>query len=116
MDKEFRDTKRTSFMFPVRIGLEIDGEKKFFHAFSNDISQGGIKLSIQRDISVKEKLDLRFDLLNEDRFINQISTDAVITWKKEIKNGLFEYGIAFEKLPKGDWLVVLDFIKTYCLE
>jgi len=116
MDKEFRDTMRTSFIFPVRIGLQIEGEKKFFHAFSNDISQGGIKVSIQKDLPVKEKLDLRFDLLNEDRFINQISTGAFIAWKNEIKKGLFEYGISFEKLSKGDWLVVVDFIKTYCFE
>jgi len=114
---ESRSKKRIRFVFPIRVGIldntSETGEIEYFHAFSDNISEGGLKIPLQKDIPVNTKLRLRFDLIIKDE-IHIVETIGLIKWVKNKKVGPKEYGITFESLSTSGWRTVERFMKEYC--
>ena len=114
--KDQRQFKRTTFIFPVRIALKARqaGPSAHFHAFSDNISEGGLKITLKDQLDAGSGLALRFDLIINDQ-IQMVETDAVIRWVKRLRKGLFEYGFIFENLSKKNWEIIQAFMKEYCV-
>ena len=88
---ENRKYLRSLFVFPVRFGLVTRAQPKptaSFHAFSDNISEGGLKIEIKKEIPLKARLQLRFDLIIREK-LNQIETEADIRWLRKKTNGFF---------------------------
>jgi hypothetical protein len=118
MKSDNRKYKRTHFVFPVRIGvLRSPKDKKaeeYFHAFSDNISEAGIKVALTKRLEAGTPLDIRFDLIM-DETIHMVQTQAQVRWNKIIRKGLYEHGIEFGPISKPDWNIVIQFMKDYCL-
>ncbi|EKD26070.1 MAG: hypothetical protein ACD_79C01381G0005 [uncultured bacterium] len=117
-DNELRNFKRAPFVFPVRISQKNDENtfsEKYFHAFSDNISFGGIKIKIKKKFEKDEELLLRFDLIIDEQ-VNSIETKATIKWVTNLKNGFMEYGILFTSLTKDSWNILQRFMTAYCIE
>ena len=113
---ENRKYFRSLFVFPVRFGFILKaGEKpvEFFHAFSDNISEGGLKIEIKKEIPLKTRLSLRFDLIIREK-LHLVETEAEIRWIKKKTNGFFEYGIGFDGLTQENWKIVTHFMNEYC--
>ena len=113
---ENRKYFRSLFVFPVRFGFisrELEKPQEFYHAFSDNISEGGLKIEIKKEIPLKTRLSLRFDLIIREK-LNLIETEAEIRWIKKKTNGFFEYGIGFDGLTTENWKIVTQFMKEYC--
>jgi hypothetical protein len=114
-----RKFKRSMFVFPVRIGVlneSSDGAGRpaeYFHAFSDNISEGGLKIDLKKDLPLNTRLDLRFDLIIKDK-ISMLNTKAEIRWCRKKSNGFFEYGIIFDTLPQEYWEIINAFMREYC--
>ncbi len=113
---ENRKYLRSLFVFPVRFGViskEESTPSEFFHAFSDNISEGGLKIEIKKEIPLKTRLSLRFDLIIHEK-LNLVETQAEIRWIKKKTNGFFEYGIGFDGLTRENWKIVARFMNEYC--
>ena len=113
---ENRKYLRSLFVFPVRFGLISRDQIKpgeYFHAFSDNISEGGLKIEIKKEIPLKTRLSLRFDLIIHEK-LNLVETEADIRWIRKKTNGFFEYGIGFDGLTRENWKIVSQFMNEYC--
>ncbi len=121
LKKEHRQFKRALFVFPVRIGIVTEREvmtnrkpREFFHAFSDNISQGGLKITLRQEWAGGTRLLLRFDLVEGEK-VHLVETLAVVRRIKRLREGLYEYGIEFDPLKKDDWDKVASFMRDYCV-
>ena len=114
--KNQRQFKRSTFIFPVRIALKAQepGAATHFHAFSDNISEGGLKITLKEELEAGCMMELRFDLIIDDQ-VQMVETDAKIRWVKRLRKGLFEYGFLFENLSKKNWEIIQSFMKEYCV-
>lgn len=117
-DREHRKYKRSRFVFPVRIGVlprnAPEAEPvEHFHAFSNNISEGGLKITLARPLEKDLLLELRFDLIIREE-LHLVRTRAHIHWSHPREDGTIEYGLVFEKLPENEWKIVTRFMEEYC--
>lgn len=114
---EKRKFKRSFFVFPVRVGIinkdEDVNRREYFHAFSDNISEGGLKVDLKKSIPLNAQLDLRFDLIIKDD-IKMINTEAQVKWVRNKSNGFTEYGIIFDPLSITVWNIIKEFMKDYC--
>ena len=56
-----RKYKRTRFVFPVRLGIFDSKEKEIIdhiHAFSDNISEGGLKIILDKEFELNTKMEL----------------------------------------------------------
>ncbi|MBN2145648.1 MAG: PilZ domain-containing protein [Candidatus Aureabacteria bacterium] len=118
MKSDNRKYKRTHFVFPVRIGvLRSPKDKKaedYFHAFSDNISEGGLKIALTKKLESGTPLELRFDLIMDEK-IHMVQTQAEVRWNRTVRKGLYEHGLQFGPLSDDDWKIVSRFMKDYCL-
>ena len=121
LKKEHRQWKRSLFVFPVRIGIVTEREvlmnrkpRDYFHAFSDNISQGGLKITLRQEWAEGTRLLLRFDLVEGDK-VHLLETLAVVCRIKRLRAGLYEYGLEFDPLKKDDWNKVAAFMRDYCV-
>lgn len=107
------------FVFPVRVGLSgaINSEgntpSEYFHAFSDNISEGGLKFDLKKDLPLGTRLELRFDLIIREK-VSMLTTLSEIRWRRRKSNGFYEYGILFDPLPREDWQIIKEFMMEYC--
>lgn len=129
--KESRKYHRVEFVFPVRVGYVSDESlksidenssikeqhsalkvDKYFHAFSDNISEGGIKIFLKDDLKSGVSVPLRFDLLI-DTEVRQVEALGKVKWCKKNSKNEFETGFEFECLQKSGWKLIEKFMLEY---
>jgi c-di-GMP-binding flagellar brake protein YcgR len=106
--QERRRFVRVPFIFPVKYTIFGDPENKYYHALSDNLSEGGIKIISIDKIREGEDIILEFSLPTPEG-IFEIRSKGKVVWYREKENRNF-CGVEFSALDEGLKKILQDFI------
>ena len=106
---ERRRFVRVPFIFPVKFNIVGDDEKKEYHALSDNLSEGGIKIICMHKIKEDVDVTISFSLPTSEGIFN-IQCKGHVAWYRENDNRNF-CGIQFQDLHEDHQIVLHNFIK-----
>ncbi|MBN1521858.1 MAG: PilZ domain-containing protein [Candidatus Aureabacteria bacterium] len=106
---ERRRFVRVPFIFPVKYTVVEDEEKTEYHALSDNLSEGGIKIICMNDVQEGCEILLRFSLPTSEGIVD-IACRGKVVWYKESSKRRF-CGVQFVKVNEEDQLVLRNFVK-----
>ena len=110
--QERRKFVRVPFIFPVKYRLVEDEENREFHALSDNLSEGGIKIICMHKVGEGKNMILQFSLPTSEG-IFEIHCQGHVAWYQENENRSF-CGVQFSNLEEEHQLVLHNFIKRIC--
>jgi c-di-GMP-binding flagellar brake protein YcgR len=114
--EERRKYKRFPFVFPIKytyLGKSPDASRASefsLYSFSNNISRGGMMLTITNNIPPGEYIDLIITLPVEHEVIS-IHAVSLVKWIQKEEEG-FLAGIEFARIRDEDLTVIQRFLET----
>ena len=106
---ERRRFVRVPFIFPVKYRLVEDEENREFHALSDNLSEGGIKIICMQKVGEGKEMLLQFSLPTSDG-IFEICCKGLVVWYQESESRSF-CGVQFSDLAEEHQIILHDFIK-----
>jgi len=120
--KDRRKSKRLKVTFiviyrvdkPLHIRLMI-GDKEV-HAIMQDLSEGGIAVLTNYNISVGTLLSINFILINENAIaeknrVRPLHMDGEVRYSIPCEKGEYRLGIQFMNLPQEDRTAIIEFVR-----
>ncbi len=105
---ERRRFVRVPFIFPVNFKIINDDNDKVYHALSDNISEGGLKIICLDPIEKGNRVEINFHLPSE-KGMNEIKCFGDIVWISEGKNKRY-CGIQFLEMKNEDVEKIRNFV------
>ena len=109
MDNEKRKYKRVYGVFHVRLRLDVIASFEF-ECISKDISEGGMRLLIEKRLLPETEVSISFDLPQN---LGSLDVKGEVVWiaPSHDEEGMFETGIRFTNLEDYQRLILRKYIK-----
>jgi len=92
---ERREFIRVQLFMPVKYSV-ADTQEEYIESQSEDISSGGMKLFLRKELHVGTLLKLQFELLREEKIIRFDALQARIVWMMPNNNLEYPYKAGLE--------------------
>jgi len=108
--KERRKFIRVPFIFPVNFKIvnKSDDEDRIYHALSDNISEGGLKIICLDPVDKDDEIEINFYLPIKDG-MKEIKSNAQVVWKQEGNKKNF-CGVQFINIKNEDKEAIRNFV------